>query len=290
MTQSILQLLGGIGLFLLGMRMMTEAFSRMASRQTRAVLRGLTTSPARGALAGAVTTALVQSSSATMIMTLGFVGAGMLSFAQAVGVVLGANVGTTITGWMVVFLGFKLDLGTVALPALFAAGLLSALGRGRPARIGSLLAGLSLIFIGLGMMQTGAEGLHGLVLPETLPADTLWGRFVLLLLGVGITVVIQSSSAGVAMTLVLLGSGALTLPQAAAMVIGMDIGTTFKSLIATLGGSRDMRRTAIAHVTYNLVTGIAAWRSFGPLGAPVQDPGRRICAPRGKGSRRPRQS
>lgn len=263
MTQAVLQLLCGIGMFLLGMQMMTGALSRMASRQTRAVLRGLTTSPARGALAGAATTALVQSSSATIIMTLGFVGAGMLSFPQAVGVVFGANVGTTITGWMVVLLGFKLDLGTVALPALFAAGLLSALGRGRSARIGSLLAGLSLIFIGLGMMQSGAEGLHGLMIPEALPADTLLGRFVLLLLGVGITVVIQSSSAGVAMTLVLLGSGAVALPQAAAMVIGMDIGTTFKSLVATLGGSRDMRRTAMAHVAYNVVTGIAAFAVVG---------------------------
>lgn len=263
MRADVLTLLGGTGMFLLGMLSMTGALSQLASRQTRAVLRRLTTSPAKGAVAGAVTTALIQSSSATLIMTIGFVGAGLMSFPQAVGVVFGANVGTTVTGWMVVLLGFKLDLASIALPGLFAAGLLSAVGRGRWARLGTLLAGFSLIFLGLDMMQAGAEGFQDLVVPAALPEDTLLGRLQLLALGVAITVVIQSSSAGVAMTLVFLSSGLISLPQAGAMVIGMDIGTTFKSVVATLGGSRDMRRTAMAHVAYNLVTGIVAFAVLG---------------------------
>ena len=264
----ILILLGGIGMFLLGMLLMTDGLSRLASRQTRAVLRKVTTSPATGAVAGAATTAIIQSSSATMVMTIGFVGAGLLTFPQAVGVVFGANVGTTVTGWMVVLLGFKLDLATAALPLLFASGLLAALGRGRVARLGMMLAGFSLVFLGLDMMQSGAAGFRDMMIPEALPADTLWGRFRLLALGVAVTVVIQSSSAGVATTLVLLSTGAVTLPQAAAMVIGMDIGTTFKSIVATMGGSRDMRRTAMAHVAYNVVTGIAAFSVVG-LAAPA---------------------
>ena len=241
MSSDILTLLGGTGMFLLGMRMMTGALAELASRQTRAVLRRVTTSPLTGAVAGAGTTALIQSSSATLVMTIGFVGAGLLTFPQAMGVVFGANVGTTITGWMVVLLGFKLDLARGALPLLFAAGLLSALARGRWGRIGTLVAGFSLIFLGLDMMQMAAEGFGDAMLSVAPTADTLWGRFRLLLLGVAVTIVIQSSSAGVAATLVLLGSGALSLPQAAAMIVGMDIGTTFKSVVATVGGSRDMR-------------------------------------------------
>jgi phosphate:Na+ symporter len=259
MTGDISILLGGTGMFLLGIQLMTRALADLASRQTRAVLRRVTTSPLTGAVAGAATTALIQSSSATLVMTIGFVGAGLLSFPQAMGVVFGANVGTTVTGWMVVLLGFKLDLARLALPLLFVAGLLSVMGRGAWGRAGSLLAGFSLVFLGLDMMQTGAAGFHDVMLSVAPTADTLWGRFRLLLLGVAVTVVIQSSSAGVAATLVLLGSGAIGLPQAAAMVIGMDIGTTFKSVLATLGGSRDMRRTAMAHVAYNVVTGLAAF-------------------------------
>ncbi|MDW4549692.1 Na/Pi symporter [Defluviimonas sp. D31] len=263
MQGDILTLLGGIGMFLLGMRLMTEALGQLGSRQLRAVLRRLTTSPATGAVAGAVTTAAIQSSSATMLMTIGFVGAGLLTFSQAVGVVFGANVGTTVTGWMVVLLGFKLHLATAALPLLFASGLLAALGRGHWARIGAMVAGFSLVFLGLDMMQDGAEGFGEMMIPEALPADTLAGRLTLLALGIAVTLVIQSSSAGVAMTLVLLGSDAITLPQAASMVIGMDIGTTFKSVVATMGGSRDMRRTAMAHVAYNLVTGAVAFAVVG---------------------------
>ena len=198
MSGDILTLLGGTGMFLLGMRMMTGALGELASRQTRAVLRRVTTSPLTGAVAGAATTALIQSSSATLVMTIGFVGAGLLSFPQAMGVVFGANVGTTITGWMVVLLGFKLDLARLALPLLFAAGLLLALGRGSWGRVGGLLAGFSLVFLGLDMMQAGAEGFRDGLLTFAPTAETLWGRLRLLLLGVAVTVVIQSSSAGVA--------------------------------------------------------------------------------------------
>lgn len=258
MTGEILTLLGGTGMFLLGMQMMTGALADLASRQTRGVLRRVTTSPLTGALAGAATTALIQSSSATLLMTIGFVGAGLITFPQATGIVFGANIGTTVTGWMVVLLGFKLDLARVALPMLFAAGLLSTMGRGRAARAGSLVAGFSLLFLGLDAMQTAAAGFGDAILSHAPGADTLWGRFRLVLIGAAVTVVIQASGAGVAAALVLVSTGALSLPQAAALVIGMDIGTTLKSVVATLGGSRDMRRTAMAHVAYNVVTGIAA--------------------------------
>ena len=263
MTENLLLLAGGIGLYILGMQMMTDALRQLASRQLREALRRFTTSPLSGAVTGAAATAVVQSSSAVLVTTIGFVGAGLLTFPQAIGIIYGANVGTTITGWMVVLLGVKLQLGTAALPMLLAAALLRALAGGPWARAGTLLAGFSLIFLGFDLMQQGTGAFESWLVFDRLPGDTLAGRLALLGIGMGVTLVIQSSSAGVAMALVLLTSGAISLPQAAAMVIGMDIGTTFKSLIATIGGSRDMRRTAMAHVAYNVVTGLAAFAVVG---------------------------
>ncbi len=238
---------------------MTDGLRRLASRQLRAFLARFTKSPATGAVSGAIATAIIQSSSATMLTVIGFVGAGLMTFPQAIGVVYGANVGTTITGWLVALLGIKLQLGTVALPLLLASVLLVLLTGGRTARIGRVLAGFSLIFIGLDMMKDAVTGFEGWLTPEILPQDTVGGRLLLLLIGMVVTIVIQSSSAGVAATLVLLSAGLIDLGQGAAMVIGMDVGTTFTALIATIGGSRDMRRTAVAHSAYNVVTGFAAF-------------------------------
>ncbi|MCA1285375.1 Na/Pi cotransporter family protein [Salipiger bermudensis] len=263
MSIEILSLLGGVGLFLFGMQSMTGALREIASRQMRAILARFTTSPLTGALSGAATTAVIQSSSATMVTVIGFVGAGLLSFPQAIGVIYGANIGTTITGWIVALLGLKLSLGTIALPGLLVGALTATMARGRLARLGALLAGFSLIFIGLDMMKDATAGFESWLSPEILPPDSWAGRALLLLIGAGVTVVIQSSSAGVATTLVLLSSGAITLGQGAALVIGMDVGTTFTAILATVGGSRDMRRTAIAHTAYNIVTGAVAFAMLG---------------------------
>ena len=262
MWSELLPLLGGIGLFLFGMQEMTAALGQLASRRARAVLARFTTTPLTGALTGAATTAVLQSSSATVMTVIGFVGAGLISFPQAIGVVFGANIGTTVTGWMVVILGLKLKLGVLALPLLFGASLLVLLGRGRAAQGGRGLAGFALIFLGLDMMQGGMDAIAPLL--SSLPgAEGTGGRLALVLIGAAVTAVVQSSSVAVAATLVLLSGGAIGLVQAAALVIGMDIGTTLKSLLATLGGARDMRRTAWAHVGYNLVTGVAAFLLLG---------------------------
>lgn len=270
MTNDILNVLGGIGLYLFGMQIMTEALRRMASRQARAMLARFATTPFTGALSGAVITAVLQSSSAVLITTIGFVGAGMLSFPQAVGIIYGANIGTTITGWMVMALGLKLQLGLAALPLLFVAALMQAFAKGPWQATAQALAGFCLVFLGFDLMQAGTRGFEGWLTPDILPGDGLVGRALLMGIGMAFTIVVQSSSAGVATALVLLGSGAISLPQAAAMVVGMDIGTTFKSLLATIGGSRDMRRTAVAHVAYNVVTGTAAFLALGPATALLQ--------------------
>lgn len=268
MTTALLSLAGGIGLFLFGMQTMTDALRRLTSTGVRALLRGLTGSALYGVATGAAVTALVQSSSAVMVMTIGLVGAGMITFAQALGVVLGANVGTTITGWIVAMMGLKLRLGLVALGLLPLAVLVAMFGRGRMAEAGRALAGFALIFIGLDMMQAATAGFGGWLTPEVLPPDTVAGRLATVAIGAMVAVVIQSSSAGVATVLVLLAGGAISFPQAAALVIGMNVGTTATVLLAGLGGSRAMRQTGVAHLAYNVVTGVLAYLAL-PVTLPL---------------------
>lgn len=276
MTSAILPMLGGVGLFLVGMHMMTAALRDLAGGRIRHVLARVATTPLRGAVAGAAVTALVQSSTAVTVTAIGFVGAGLLSFAQSIGIILGANIGTTITGWIVAVAGLKLDLGSVALATVFGGALLGAFRRGRLARAGNALAGFSLIFIGLDAMRAAAGGLDGMVTAEILPGDSWPGRLALVLIGSAVVAVIQSSSAGVAMALVFYAGGSISLTQATALVIGADIGTTLTGLLAALGGARAMLRTAAAHVVYNLLTGVGAFLLlpvYGALASRVFAPG-----------------
>ena len=258
MTGDLLTLLGGIGLFLFGMQTMTASLRELAGDRARGLLAGFTRTPLSGALTGAATTAVIQSSSATMVMTVGFVGAGLLAFPQALGILYGASVGTTFTGWIVLILGFKLQLGTIALPLLFGASLLALLGPGVWARAGRGLAGFALVFIGLDMMQAAMAAYEGQVTPASFPDASLSGRLQLIGIGVAVTMVTQSSSAGVAATLVLLAGQAIEFEQAAALVIGMHIGTTFTAFLAAIGGTRAVLQTAVANVAYHIAGGVLA--------------------------------
>ncbi|MDX5403701.1 MAG: Na/Pi symporter [Rhodobacterales bacterium] len=259
MTDGLAVILGGIGMFLFGMKIMTEALREAAGGRLRQLLARFTTTPLAGVVTGTAATAVVQSSSATTVMTIGFVGAGLLTFPQAIGVIYGANIGTTITGWIVALLGFKLQVGAVALPALFGASLLALLGQGAWARTGRVAAGLCLLFIGLDMMQTGAAGFEDRLTPQTLPQGGIWGDLQLILLGLAVTVVMQSSSAAMAIALVLLGGGGISFEQAAAMVIGMNLGTTITAILASFGGSVTMRQTALANLLFNVGTALLAY-------------------------------
>lgn len=264
MTANILAALGGIGLFLLGMTLMKDALETLAQGAMRRSLARLTTTPLRGVVTGAVMTVLVRSSSATTVTAVGFVGAGLLTFPQALGILLGANIGTTFTGWIVAIIGFKLELGVLAQPLLMLGALLRLFGGPRWARGGMALAGFSLLFIGVDVLRASLGGLDDVITPDRFPGDSLGGRAQLVLIGIGLTLVTQSSSAGVAMALAAVAAGSVSLPQAAAIVIGMDIGTTSTALLAALGGSTGMRRTGLAHVVYNLLTGIVAFALLGP--------------------------
>lgn len=250
--------LGGIGIFLIGMILLTEGLKSAAGSALRDVLQRFARGPVSAMFSGAAVTALVQSSSATTLTTIGFVSAGLLTFPQAVGVIFGANVGTTSTGWIVATLGLKVNVAVVALPLVGVGALTRLLGRGRLAHAGLALAGFGLIFVGIDSLQAGMSGLADRFDPATFPGATLGGRLALVAVGAGMTVVMQSSSAAVATTLTALFSGAIDLNQAAYLVVGQNVGTTVTAALAAIGASVPARRTALAHILFNVATAMVA--------------------------------
>lgn len=259
MLTTLSTVLGGIGLFLLGMILMTDGLKALAGNALRDWLQRFTGRRSSAVLAGAGVTALVQSSSATTLATIGFVSAGLLSLPNAIGVIIGANIGTTATGWLVSLLGLKLSIGKIALPLIGFGALTRLLARGRFADAGLALAGFGVIFVGVDTLQDGMATLAQHVDPARIPVGGLGGRVLLVLVGVLMTVVMQSSSAAVATTLTALSSAAITIDQAAALVIGQNVGTTVTAAIAAIGASTAARRTALAHIGFNAGTGLGAF-------------------------------
>jgi len=257
---ALLQTLGGIGLFLFGMSVMTSGLKKLAGARLRDWIARSTRNPVTGALTGATATALVQSSSATTVAAIGFVGAGLMTFGSSLGIIFGANIGTTITGWMVALLGFKVQLEEAALALLFIAAFCYLMKQKKRIRgFGKALAGFCLIFLGIGYLKAGLQDYQSVIDLSQWNANSMGGRFVLLLIGILLTLVTQSSSATVATALTALNASILDLPQTAAVIIGADIGTTATAALATLGGSTASRRTGFAHVIYNVLTGIGAF-------------------------------
>ena len=255
----VVTILGGIGLFLIGMSLMSDGLKALAGGALRDVLTRVVAGPWSALGAGAAVTAVVQSSSATTLMTIGFVSAGLISFQQAVGVIFGANLGTTSTGWLVSVLGFKVSMGAIALPVVFVGAMGRILARGRLSAAGLALAGFGLIFVGIGLLQQGMVGLQSYVDPSMLDVGGFFGRLLMVMLGIAMTVVMQSSSAAMATTLAALDSGVITLDQAAALVIGQNVGTTVKAGLAAIGASVPAKRTAMAHFLFNAITGAVAF-------------------------------
>ncbi len=246
------------------MIVMTDGLKALAGNALRNALMRFTRSPLSGAMSGATCTALLQSSSATTVAAVGFVGAGLMSFPSALGIIFGANIGTTITGWMVALLGFKLQLGLLVLPLILLGTIMRLFGRHRIANSGYALAGFGLIFVGITMLQQGMAGFQETLHFSQFTANSIADRIVLLLLGIVFTLITQSSSAGVATTLTALFSGLIGFEQAAALIIGMDIGTTVTAALATIGRSTPARRTGFSHVIYNCFTGLGAFLLITP--------------------------
>lgn len=253
------QVVGGIGIFLLGMILLTDGLKAVAGDALRRTLERFTGGRVSAMLSGAAVTALVQSSTATTLTTIGFVSAGLLTFPAAVGVIFGANLGTSSTGWIVSLLGLRLKIGVVALPLVAVGALLRLLGRGRWSSVGLTLAGFGLIFVGIDLLQAGMAGIAERFDPGRLAVSGFAGRILLVGVGLAMTVVMQSSSAAVATTLTALHSGAITLEQGALLVIGQNVGTAVTTGVAALGASVPARRTALAHILFNALTGVVAF-------------------------------
>jgi len=249
---------GGIGLFVLGMTLMTDGLKDFAGDYLRVALLKFTSTPLKGFFSGAFATAIVQSSSATTVMVISFVSAGLMSFSQALGVVMGASVGTTATSWIVAWIGLKIKVGLYALPILGVGAFMRVLGAGRWKAMGGTLAGFALIFVGIDTLQNGMSGLTSIVDISSFSSGGILGTILAIFIGALMTIIMQSSSAAIATTLTALGTGAIRFEQAAAVVIGASIGTTVTGALASIGGSTPARRTALGHILFNSATGIIA--------------------------------
>ena len=251
-------LLGGIGLFLLGMLMLTDGLQALAGDRLRSALRRYTRTRPSAILTGAAVTAVVQSSSATTLAVIGFVGAGLLSFRQALGVVFGANLGTTTTAWLVAGVGLKVSVSAFALPLGGVGSLGKLFGSGRIVPVGTAVAGFGLVFVGIDVLQSGMQGLTSRFDPARFTDLGVLGYALLVAVGALMTVVMQSSSAAVTTTLAAIAAGSINLEHAAALVIGQNVGVAVTASVAAIGGSAAARRTAVAHVAFNVVTAIVA--------------------------------
>jgi len=249
---------GGLGLFLLGMLLLTENLRLVASDSISRTLKRSTNTRLRGILAGTVMTALLQSSSATTLITVGLVGSGLLSFPRSLGIIYGANIGTTSTSWIVALVGLKVSMTALSLPLLGLGAALRLFARGPWRYVGLIIAGFAMIFLGIDFLQLAMAQVAPLIDPALLARPGLVGILLMVLLGMVMTVVMQSSSAAAVVTLTLLDSGALSLPLAAAAVIGQNIGTTFTAALGAIGSSVHARRTALAHTLFNVVTAAVA--------------------------------
>ncbi|MEQ9110019.1 MAG: Na/Pi symporter [Rhodospirillaceae bacterium] len=257
--QTLGGLAGGLGLFMLAMKLMTDGLKRASGDTLKDILARWTATPVRGLCSGIMITALVQSSSAVTVATIGFVNAGLMTLFQAIGVVYGTNIGTTMTAWLVAALGFKIKVEIFALPMIgLGIGLWFLKQNSRFGAFGQALGGFGLFFVGIDILREAFESLSPMI---DLHVVSQYGAAgVALMVGVGflVTVLTQSSSAAIAITLTAATGGIIALPSAAAMVIGANVGTTSTALFAALNATPNAKRVATAHVIFNAVTGCVA--------------------------------
>ena len=265
----IFTLLGALGMFLYGMNLMSSGLQKAAGDKLRGLLSAMTSNPFKGVLTGLGITTVVQSSSATTVMVVSFVNAGLLTLAQAIGVIMGANIGTTVTAWMVSWLGFKADISILAVPLMLLGFLFSNSKKNQRQNIGELIVGFSLLFLGLSFMKDSVPNLNET--PQALEFVKSWAGhgfgsvLIFLLFGTILTLVLQSSSATMAITLILLSMGFIPFQMACAMVLGENIGTTITANIAASVGNTQARRTAMSHTIFNVFGVIWALVFFRPF-------------------------
>ena len=251
-----LRLIGSFGLFLYGMKIMSEGLQKFAGDSLRRILTAMTTNRVTGVLTGVLITALIQSSSATTVMVVSFVNAGLLTLTQSIGVIMGANIGTTVTAWLISALGFKVDIAAFSLPLLaFGIPLLFS-GKSSRKSVGEFIFGFSFLFMGLQALKANAPDLGAN--PEMLAfvqnyADMGFFSIILFLfIGAILTMIVQASAATMAITLIMCANGWIDYQLGVALVLGENIGTTITANLAALTGNTQARRAALAHLAFNI--------------------------------------
>ena len=251
-----LKLIGSLGLYLYGMKIMSEGLQKVAGDRLRSSLTAMTTNRVTGVLTGVLITALIQSSSATTVMVVSFVNAGLLTLAESISVIMGANIGTTVTAWIISIFGFKVDMAAFALPLLAIALPLIFSGKSNRKSIGEFIFGFSFLFMGLSYLKANAPDLNAN--PEMLAFVqnyTDMGFFSILLflfIGTILTMIVQASAATMAITLIMCANGWISLELGAALVLGENIGTTITANLAALTANTQAKRAALAHFVFNV--------------------------------------
>ena len=251
-----LKLIGSLGLFLYGMKIMSEGLQKVAGDRLRSILTAMTTNRVTGVLTGVLITALIQSSSATTVMVVSFVNAGLLTLAESISVIMGANIGTTVTAWIISIFGFKVDMAAFALPLLAIALPHIFSGKSNRKSIGEFIFGFSFLFMGLSYLKANAPDLNAN--PEMLAFVqnyTDMGFFSILLflfIGTILTLIVQASAATMAITLIMCANGWISLELGAALVLGENIGTTITANLAALTANTQAKRAALAHFVFNV--------------------------------------
>ena len=252
----LLKLLGSLAMFLYGMKIMSEGLQKFAGDRLRSILTAMTTNRVTGVLTGVLITALIQSSSATTVMVVSFVNAGLLSLSQSIGVIMGANIGTTVTAWIISALGFKVDMAAMSLPLLAVGVPLLFSGKSNRKSIGEFIFGFSFLFMGLSLLKANAPDLGRN--PEMLSfiqnyTDMGFASVILfVLIGTVLTMIVQASAATMAITLIMCANGWISFELGAALVLGENIGTTITANLAALTGNTQSRRAAMAHLVFNI--------------------------------------
>ena len=268
---NLLSLFGSLGLFLFGMKTMSEGLEKFAGNRLRNILSAMTKNRVIGVLTGIAVTALIQSSSATTVMVVSFVNAGLMTLTQSIGVIMGANIGTTVTAWIISAIGFKVNIAAMSLPLQAVAIPLLFSKKSRHKYIGEFIIGFSFLFMGLNYLQQAATDLNIGVVVANMLAHVADGGFLTIILfvivGALVTMIVQASSATMAVTLMLFdmhipGFG---LEQAAAIALGQNIGTTITALMASMTAGTQARRAALAHMTFNVFGVIVVLIVFYPF-------------------------
>lgn len=252
----LLRLLGSLALFLYGMKTMSEGLQKFAGDRLRKILTAMTTNRVTGMLTGVLITALIQSSSATTVMVVSFVNAGLLTLTQSIGVIMGANIGTTVTAWIISTLGFKIDISAFALPLLAFAIPLFFSGKSSRKSVGEFIFGFSFLFMGLEGLKSNAPDLSAnpdmLAFIQNYTDMGFFSIVIFLLVGAILTMIVQASAATMAITLIMCANGWIDYHLGVALVLGENIGTTITANFAALTGNTQARRAALAHLMFNV--------------------------------------